>query len=95
MSRKPDRVASVLEIMTSWWRDILLLAAQSTTPITNIDRQDELNTWASRYPVEIVKNALQAIRETTWKLEHNTNLRLALEVLALDLPITSHEWNHT
>ena len=95
LSRKPNRVAGVLEAMTSWWHDILLLSAQSTTPITNIDRQDELHDWASRYPVGAAKGALQAIRETTWKLEHNANLRLALEVLALDLPITSHEWNHT
>ncbi len=95
LSRKPDRVAGVLEAMTSWWRDILLLSAQSTTPITNIDRQDELHDWAARYSVDAARNALQAIRETTWKLEHNANLRLALEVLALDLPITSHEWNHT
>lgn len=95
LSRKPDRVAVILETMTSWWRDILLLSAQSTVPIANIDRQDELYEWASQYPVDAAKNALQAIRETTWKLEHNANLRLALEVLALDLPITSHEWNHT
>ena len=95
LSRKPDRVAGVLEVMTSWWHDILLLSAQSTTPITNIDRQKELSNWASRYSVDAAKGALQAVRETSWKLDHNANLRLALEVLALDLPITSHEWNHT
>jgi len=93
LSRKPDRVDGVLETMASWWRDILLLSAQSTIPITNLDRHNELSEWASHYPVDAAKRALQAIQETRHKLEHNANLRLALEVLALDLPNTSQEWN--
>jgi len=31
------------------------------------------------------KQVLRSIRETGWRLEHNANLRLALEVLALDM----------
>ncbi len=86
LSRKPDLVPSVLETMTSWWRDVLLLAATSATPIANVDQRGELQDWAARYPLETATQALRTICDTAWKLERNANLRLALEVLALDLP---------
>jgi DNA polymerase-3 subunit delta' len=86
LSRKPDQVPYVLDVMASWWRDVLLLAAGSEAPIANVDHEDELQEWAIRHDVSDASTALTAIRETTWRLEHNANLRLALEVLTLDLP---------
>lgn len=86
LSKKPEGVPQVLQTLTSWWRDILLIASASSTPITNIDREATLREWASRCDVQTAKQALQAIRDTAWQIEHNANLRLALEVLMLDLP---------
>jgi DNA polymerase-3 subunit delta' len=86
LSRTPDQVPYVLDIMASWWRDVLLLAADSRAPIANVDHERELEDWAVRHDVSDASAALTAIRETSWRLEHNANLRLALEVLTLDLP---------
>ena len=86
LSRKPDHVPYVLDVMASWWRDVLLLSAGSTAPIANADHEDELQEWAIRHDVGAASAALAAIRDTAWRLEHNANLRLALEVLTLDLP---------
>lgn len=86
LSRKPDHVPQVLEVMASWWRDVLLLAAGSTAAIANVDHQDELQEWAIRHDVSAASKALVAIRDAAWRLEHNANLRLTLEVLTLDLP---------
>jgi DNA polymerase-3 subunit delta' len=86
LSKKPDQVPYVLDIMASWWRDVLLLAAGSKAPIANVDHEDELQEWAIYHDISDASAALTAIRETTWRLEHHANLRLALEVLTLDLP---------
>jgi DNA polymerase-3 subunit delta' len=86
LSRHPERVNPVLEAMLSWWRDVLLLASGSRAPIANVDREPELAGWAREYGVAAASQALQALRATTWRLERNANLRLTLEVLALELP---------
>ena len=86
LSKKPDRVPDVLNVLGSWWRDVLLLASGSQTPITNLDNQSHLHEWATRYGVAAAKHALDAVRSTAWRVDHNANLRLALEVLMLDLP---------
>jgi DNA polymerase-3 subunit delta' len=86
LSKKPEGVAGVLDIMASWWRDVLLIASGSAVPIANVDHEDELQEWAIRHDIGAASAALQAIRDTVWRLDHNANLRLSLEVLALDLP---------
>jgi len=86
LSRKPDRVPYALNVLSSWWRDVLLLASGSQAPITNVDSQSQLDEWATRYGVVAAKSALSALRSTAWRVDHNANLRLALEVLMLDLP---------
>ncbi len=86
LSKKPDQVPVVLEILASWWRDVLVLASGSGVQITNVDRRAQLREWARRYDVTTAQQVLRSIRETGWRLEHNANLRLALEVLALDMP---------
>jgi DNA polymerase-3 subunit delta' len=86
VSKKPEDVPQVLRTLTSWWRDILLIASASSTPIANVDREATLLEWASRCDVQTAKQALRAIRDAAWQIEHNANLRLALEVLMLDLP---------
>jgi DNA polymerase-3 subunit delta' len=86
LSKKPERVPAVLEVMASWWRDVLLIASGSVAPIANVDHEDELQEWAIRHDIGAASAALQAIRDTAWRLDHNANLRLSLEVLALDLP---------
>lgn len=86
LSRKPDDVPVVLQLLTSWWRDVLILASGSTAQITNVDREPQLCEWAARYGVATAKEMLHDIRDTVWRLEHNANLRLALEVLTLGTP---------
>jgi hypothetical protein len=54
--------------------------------IANVDRRSQLSECAQRYGVSTARQVLRSIRETGWRLEHNANVRLALEVLALDMP---------
>lgn len=89
LSRNPEQVPTVLHILSSWWRDVLLLAAGSAIPVANVDHEDTLREWAFQYGVEISRAVLRSIRDTAWRLERNANMRLALEVLMLDLPASS------
>ena len=86
LSKMPTDVSHVLQVLGSWWRDVLLLSSKSTTPIANIDQEAELVRWATQYDAETARKALQAIHHTALRLERNANVRLALEVLMLDLP---------
>jgi DNA polymerase-3 subunit delta' len=90
LSRKPERVDDMLRTLASWWRDVLLVAAGSGAPIANVDRKATLVEWADRYDIEMIKDALRSIHDTVWRIERNANLRLALEVLMLDLPGSSY-----
>jgi DNA polymerase-3 subunit delta' len=86
LSREPERVPYVLNVLASWWRDVLVLASRSDVQITNIDYRSQLGEWAAQYDVATARRVLTSIRDTAWRLERNANRRLALEVLMLDLP---------
>ena len=43
LSKEPDRVKVVLDVLSSWWRDVLVLASGSGVQITNVDREVELD----------------------------------------------------
>lgn len=82
----PDAISESLELWTGWWRDVLLLTSGSPIPLTNIDRQTELEQSAARCTVATAQVTLSALKTTTDQLSRNANTRLALEILLLDLP---------
>jgi DNA polymerase-3 subunit delta' len=86
LSRNVDQVPNVLNVLSSWWHDVLVLASGSGVQVANLDRRSTLKEWADRHGVQAAQRVLRCIRDTRWRLEHNANRRLALEVLMLDLP---------
>jgi DNA polymerase-3 subunit delta' len=86
LSKKPELIPGTLSVWASLWRDVLLLAWNSGAQISNVDCRALLGEWAAHYDALAVQNVLRSIRDTVWRLEHNANVRLALEVLALDMP---------
>jgi DNA polymerase-3 subunit delta' len=86
LSKEPDHIRYVLDILSGWWRDVLILASGSDAGVINIDQEAELGEWANRYGVAAAQQMLRNVQETAWQLEHNVNRRLALEVLALEMP---------
>ena len=75
-----------LELWNSWWRDLLLLKTSSPVPLTNLDRQAELARMASQIDVTVIHSTLISLHNTMGQLTLNTNPRLALEILFLDVP---------
>jgi DNA polymerase-3 subunit delta' len=89
-SGKPgaDRLRAIerMELWLSWWRDLLLAAAGAEATLTNVDRVGELHHYARRFGAPAIGDTVRAIRLTMSRLKRNANIRLALEVLMLDLP---------
>jgi DNA polymerase-3 subunit delta' len=81
-----ESILENLELWSSWWRDVLLLASQSPVPLTNEDRRPELIQMAAVCDIATAQDALAALKTVSDQLSHNANARLALEVLLLNLP---------
>ena len=88
LSRNPEAAPELLHLWLSWWRDLLLAASGSSAGIINMDRENTLRDQAQRYSLGQARNFVEALRTAVWRLEHNANARLTLEVLMLSLPTT-------
>ena len=86
LARDPVATREILDLWISWWRDVLLLAAEADAPLVNVDRRDELRDQAHRFKVEGSAAVIDALRGAAGRLSRNANPRLTLEVLMLDLP---------
>jgi len=79
-------VLGVLDLWREWWRDVLLVAAGCEESVTNVDLGDILRGDAARYDAAGVTRFLRSLAACKRHLEENVNVRLALEVLMLELP---------
>jgi DNA polymerase-3 subunit delta' len=86
LSKDKPTLLTALDLWQSYWRDVLLMIHSTTTPITNRDRRHSLQQIAVGVKIEDVQRAIAAIRRTTQYVDQNVNVRLAVEVLMLDLP---------
>jgi DNA polymerase-3 subunit delta' len=86
LARDPAVTQETLDLWLAWWRDVLLVATGSATPLTNVDRQPELHEHASRFGASKSVDVIRALRATINCLNRNANPRLTLEVFMLDLP---------
>jgi DNA polymerase-3 subunit delta' len=82
--------AGLREALNTWmtlWRDALLRATGTSTPLTNLDREAEIDELAGSLGVEVAHRSVKALERTLDYLDRNVNPRLAVEVLMLDLPV--------
>ncbi len=86
LARDPAATQETLDLWIGWWRDVLLLAADTDAPLTNVDRRSTLRDHAHRFEVAGSAAVLEALRSAADRLQRNANPRLTLGVLMLDLP---------
>jgi DNA polymerase-3 subunit delta' len=79
-------VYAALELWQSWWRDALLIAGGCATALVHIDRREELERAAARYPLADIHAFLARLDMAARQLRENVNPQLALENVALHLP---------
>lgn len=86
----PDRddrlLFGMLELWTTWWRDVLLAQSGCMDQCSHIDQQAELARQAHVIAPEAVRAYLHTLHRVEGYLHHTVNTRLALDVLLLHLP---------
>lgn len=84
--RDREPVFAQLEQWQSWWRDVLLVAADAAESVANLDKLSELREDAALYRRGDVARFLQAFADTRTYLAENVQSRIALEALMLAAP---------
>ncbi|MCB9151760.1 MAG: DNA polymerase III subunit delta' [Caldilineaceae bacterium] len=77
---------NMLELWTTWWRDVLLAQANCIDACSNIDLREEIARQAAHLSQETVQKYIQTLKRIEGYLHHTTNTRMALDVLLLQLP---------
>ncbi|MBE0597704.1 MAG: DNA polymerase III subunit delta' [Desulfuromonadales bacterium] len=86
LMEEKDRLAEILDILQTFYRDLLLLqhgAAESE--LVNIDLLEKLRRVGRRETVPSLLNKLEAIAASRRHLERNANRQLALDILLMRL----------
>lgn len=86
LSHDKEALLEALQIWLSFWRDILILTANTSTMITNVDRMAEINQLTQSINLDTAHRMLANLRSTSDLINSNANTRLATEVLMLKLP---------
>jgi len=86
LSKDGEEAREVVELWLKLWRDMLLLKEGAGDRIINLDFKDRLMSEAEALSYAQLRRGLESLKSTLQALDKNVNLRLALEVLMLDLP---------
>lgn len=79
-----EKALQALEILTSFWRDMLHLAS-GTSAVVNGDLPDLLQREASKRSTEAILSGIEHMGRTRQAVLRNANVRLAMDVLAMQL----------
>lgn len=86
LAKENDWIRSTLVSWLSFWRDILLKTSLSAAPLTNIDMESKIEALAVHLDSETAFHMIQQIETTLNLIDRNINLRLAVEILLLNMP---------
>ena len=86
LARDKEAFRSTLLLWLAYWRDVLLRAAGSGTPIANVDRAEEIEKLAAGLSLPEARKRVVDLEKAVERLERNVNPRLLAEVVLLDWP---------
>lgn len=86
LAKDKDALRQSLLLWLSLWRDVLLRAARTDSPLANVDRAEWVESLAGGLSVAEARKTVTAHESALRRLERNINPRLLAEVLLLDLP---------
>lgn len=84
--RNNEQLFAMLELWTTWWRDVLLAQVGCPEACSNVDQQAEIARQAAGLETDTVREYLHTLHRIEGYLHHTVNTRLALDVLLLRLP---------
>ncbi len=86
LSKDKDAMRQTIIIWLSYWRDVMLRVAGAETPLTNIDRNMEIEFLAGRLDLSTARRVVSDLENALEKMDRNVNSRLLAEVLLMDWP---------
>jgi len=81
-----DFLSFLLQVWSSFWRDIYLTLSGSSVQITNLDWKNEIDSVGNNISFSEAVAMVKLLQETSHLLKRNVNPRLTLEVLMLEMP---------
>lgn len=84
--RDSQQLFGLLEVWTSWWRDVLLTQAGASEACSNVDARLRIEDHARQLETRAVQHYVVTLKRIEGYLRHTVNVRLALDVLLLRLP---------
>ena len=85
-NRNNQALFGMLELWSTWWRDIMLAQSGALDSCSNVDQLDEIQRQARVLAPPDVRRYLEMLNRTAGYLHHTVNTRLALDVLLLEMP---------
>ncbi|MCK6539221.1 MAG: hypothetical protein L6Q26_04110, partial [Anaerolineales bacterium] len=86
LSKDKDAMRQTITFWLSYWRDVMLRAAQAETPLVNVDRNVEIEDLAGKMDLASLRKVVSGLENALEQMERNVNPRLLAEVMLLDLP---------
>jgi len=86
LAKEKDTFRQALFIWLSFWRDVLLRAAGSESPLTNLDRPGEVARLAEQLSLAEARSLTGQCEQAIERLEKSVNARLLAEVTLMDWP---------
>ena len=81
-----DPLADIIQVWTSFMRDVLLVQQGKPASMVNIDYSKQLSDYAARFNREQVLALIQELMKCLELIEINANPRLMLDNLFLTMP---------
>src|SRR5512146_1246978 len=86
LAKDKNAMRGVLMLWLSMWRDVLWRASGASTPITNVDRQADIDRMTEHVDFVRARGVVSELDRALERLDANVNARLLAEVLLLDWP---------
>jgi len=84
--KKRELIIEELEMLMTWWRDVMLVMSGNTDLIVNSGSREEIEGLAAGVTPAQAQGVLRAIAVAGARIDQNVDPRLTLESLAVSLP---------
>ncbi len=84
LAKEKDGMRQTFLVWESFWRDVFLYASKADTPLSNVDRTEEIASLAARLDLPAARGRVKETERALQQMERNVNARLLTEVLLLN-----------
>ncbi len=83
LAKDKNEMRQAFLVWESFWRDVFLSASKADSPLTNVDRAEEIASLAARLELPAARGRVNEVQRALHQMERNVNARLLTEILLL------------